>query len=220
MSDSAGTEVAAFKLAGYLQDATTTAHFTGAVMRLTASGTERDNYFLAPGNFTPGSDVLCSLGSASFRWDDLWLDGFNGGDAAAGAVGQIIVSEVLQASRVSLTTNTAANVTSISLTAGDWDVDGNVCFYASNTTTYTAFHSTINTTSATLPTRPNQGAYNLFYTSTSLPHSGADETVMVLPTGTRRYSLSGTTTVYLVAQSQFLTAGMAAFGYIRARRVR
>jgi hypothetical protein len=45
-------------------------------------------------------------------------------DAAAGKLGEIISSNIVVGSAVSLTTNTPANITSLSLTAGDWDVWG------------------------------------------------------------------------------------------------
>jgi hypothetical protein len=139
---------------------------------------------------------------------------------SAGAVGEILTSQVLVANAVALTNNTLANVASILLTAGDWDVSGNVCFHAGNSTTYTAFHAAINTASATLPIPPAEGGRAQFYTSTPLSHSASIETVMIQPTGPRRISVSAPTTVYLVAQSQFATSTMSAYGYLRARRVR
>src|SRR5690349_16625741 len=56
-------------------------------------------------------------------------------DAAAGKIGEYIESEVLSGSAVSLTTNTAANITSISLTAGDWDVWGAAVYQLGSGTT-------------------------------------------------------------------------------------
>src|SRR5262245_57492548 len=73
--------------------------------------------------------------------------------AAAGYVGELMESEVLTGSAVSLTNNTAANVTSLSLTAGDWDVWGSVAFNAVAGTANLVVGA-INTTSATLPTIP------------------------------------------------------------------
>ena len=43
-------------------------------------------------------------------------------NAAAGDVGQMITATVAAGAAVSISTGAAANVTSISLTAGDWDV--------------------------------------------------------------------------------------------------
>jgi hypothetical protein len=134
--------------------------------------------------------------------------------AGAGYVGELIESELLEGSAVSLTTATTTNVTSISLTAGDWDVWGNVALANPGTTTITAFLSTINTTSATLPTKPGKGAYaqvNVSYTA------GANQVQLV---GQRRISINSTTTVYLITNVSFATSTLTAFGYLGARRVR
>jgi len=49
-------------------------------------------------------------------------------NASAGYVGEFVSSEVLIGSAVSISANTATDLTSISLTAGDWDVWANVGF--------------------------------------------------------------------------------------------
>jgi hypothetical protein len=132
-------------------------------------------------------------------------------DAGAGQVGQIIESTVLAGSAVSLTTATAANITSISLTAGDWDVWGSVCSNPSSTATY--YYGWISTTSATVPTAPNGGAIAVIQVSFA---SAAGQ---FIPVGQRRLSLASTTTVYLSMQSAFAGTN-AGYGYIGARRVR
>jgi hypothetical protein len=134
-------------------------------------------------------------------------------DASAGNVGEIIESEILAGSAVALTTNTPVDVTSISLTAGDWDVWGNVTT-ANNGTTITALVAAINTVSATQPTAPGKGAR----TSVSGISTSGN---CAFPAGKMRLSLASTTTVYLIGQSTF-TGGTSnsAYGYIGARRVR
>lgn len=140
------------------------------------------------------------------------VEGTNTNDnAAAGYVGEYIESEVLVGSAVSLTTNVTANVTSISLTAGDWDVHGSISFVVSIGTN--AIRGGINTTSATLPTIPGKGAYF------ALNDSAATDSQTV-PGLTRRISLSGTTTVYLVVRATFGSGVCNAYGIIWARRVR
>ncbi len=135
--------------------------------------------------------------------------------AAAGSVGQIIESTVLVGAAVSLTTATAADVTSVSLTAGDWDVWGGVFFSQAAGTTSTSYIGWISQTSATLPTSPNSGA---MYIDVGISIVGASSYGQ--PVGMIRISLSGTTTVYLGARSSFTGSTNAAFGYIGARRVR
>lgn len=129
--------------------------------------------------------------------------------AAAGYVGEAVRSAVSNTT-VTLTTGTPANVTSISLTAGDWDVSGIVSFHG--TITGTVFISTISTTSATIGTSGD----NRVDVPTA-PTAAADSTVSI---PSYRISLSGTTTVYLVAQAGFTVGTLTVGGRISARRVR
>lgn len=136
-------------------------------------------------------------------------------DAATGNVGEFVESSIASGSAVSLSTGTTADVTSISLTAGDWDVWGNVALLANSSTVTTIVQAAINTVSATLPTLPSQGAHAFWrgsVTGVTSPWVG--------PTGSRRVSLSATTTVYLIANATFTTSTNAAYGYIGARRRR
>ena len=135
-------------------------------------------------------------------------------DADAGNVGEIVESTVLVGAAVSLTTATDADITSISLSAGDWDVWGLVSFSPAGTTTISSLIGWISSTSATLPTSPNEGAistFNLTFTT------GATQDISV---GMKRISVAGATTVYLSAQATFLVSTMDGYGYIGARRVR
>ena len=135
-------------------------------------------------------------------------------NAAAGKIGEVLESSIASGSAVSLTTATTANVTSISLTAGDWDVWGNVLLVSNVGTTTTRLYGAINTVSATLPTAPAGGGYGRWVGSIT----GIGETagVNVL----RRVSIASTTTYYLVANADFSASTNAAFGYIGARRAR
>lgn len=134
--------------------------------------------------------------------------------AMAGRVGEYISATTDIASRISLTSNTAANVASILLTPGDWDVQGNVG-YAAGTTTVTTFAlSTINTTSGTLPTSPDSGARNAWAGSVT------GNTLPCLPTGNTRVNTSANVTAYLLAFATFTTSTASAFGFIGARRAR
>lgn len=136
-------------------------------------------------------------------------------NAAAGNIGESIESSIPNASKVSLTTGTPANVTSISLTAGDWDVSGMVQFDGGGTTTLTALQAGINTVSASLGF--TQGRY------AALPLAGNAGGLAYLPTLTMmptRFSLAATTTIYLVAQATFGASTCQAYGRISARRMR
>lgn len=132
----------------------------------------------------------------------------------AGGVGEFISSTVLAGSAVPLTSNTVANVTSISLTAGDWDVWGNVGTGPAGTTTTSLLQVGISTTSGAFQTAPNGGA--LAY----LPYSAPAGAPIVSPVGQMRLSLSATTTVYLVVYCTFAVSTNGAYGFIGARRRR
>lgn len=136
-------------------------------------------------------------------------------DAAPGAgnVGHLIESEVLAGSAVSLTTATAADVTSISLPAGSYLVWGQVSLALNAATTMTRFDAWISEVSATFPTPPNKGA--LVGIRTTFETGVAQ----YLPVGTRLMRLSGTTTVRLSARATFAVNTCAAYGYIGAMRV-
>jgi hypothetical protein len=136
-------------------------------------------------------------------------------NAAAGSIGEYISSQVLQGSATGITTGTPANVTSISLSPGDWDVWGSVGFVAAGSTTATQQIGWISTTSASLPASPNNGAM-FSYLGTGAAAGGNG----VFPIGRIRLSLASTTTVYLGAQSSFSVSTMSVYGFIGARRVR
>lgn len=131
--------------------------------------------------------------------------------AGAGRIGEFVSSLVASGSPVSLTNNTAANVTNISLTAGDWDVEGNVNF-SGTTATVTAGTGGISATSATLPT---DGSEVYDGTVTTLL---SDLSSVTLPM--KRISIAATTTIYLVAKKLFSAGTVVAFGSMNARRVR
>ena len=133
-------------------------------------------------------------------------------NAAAGSVGEVISANITTG--VPLTTGVAINVTSISLTAGDWDVSGEV-WLAAGTGGATAALAAINTVSATLPTTSSLAtamAGGLFTVGASYP--------FVLPLRSCRVSLNATTTYYLIGQLNFTTGACTATGNIIARRVR
>lgn len=118
-------------------------------------------------------------------------------------------------SSAGLSTGSPKDLTGLSLTAGDWDVSG-LCAEAANAaTTSTSLICNVVTTSGTLNTVP--GDANAFATDAATTGAGGNN---VLPTNTGRFSLSGTTTLFLDVQSTFATNSMNAYGTIRARRVR
>lgn len=143
-------------------------------------------------------------------------------NAPAGFIGELIFSTIPTGSAVALTTATPANVTSIVLTPGDWDVDGVVDFNPGASTSVTQYNSSVSGTSATLATQPGGGNFGPDGTFTlnqaaMVPAAGFD----AAPTTIRVTVPQGTTQqVFLVAQATFTVSTLAAFGTIRARRMR
>lgn len=131
-----------------------------------------------------------------------------------GLVGEIVESTIVSGSAVSLSNGVAANITSISLTAGEWDVWGSIAIAAASGTTVTQVAGWISTTSATLPTNPNLGAEVII----TAPFSASG--LQTLPVGSRHLTLAATTTVYLSVYTEFGVSTNAGFGYLGARRVR
>jgi hypothetical protein len=126
-----------------------------------------------------------------------------------GGVGEYLTN---QTNTVSLTTGTPTNITSVSLTAGDWDVSGILNTVPAGTTTTSAISMSINTVSATI------GGFALGATLYQYAATAGLQTTV--PTGTARISLATTTTVFLVASVGFAISTMSSNGFIRARRVR
>jgi hypothetical protein len=131
-------------------------------------------------------------------------------NAQAGSIGEFPTPTNLSA--VSLTTIVPANVSSVSLTAGDWDIQGTVVYVPAGSTTAIAFISGISTTSATL------GANGTFSAQVSTYAAGSGQPSITSPTV--RISLASTTTVFLIADANFAVSTCTASGFLRARRVR
>jgi hypothetical protein len=133
--------------------------------------------------------------------------------ATAGNLGEILNSEVLAGAPVNVSNNTATNCTSKDLTAGRWVVHGNVQSLPAGTTTQSRQIAWISTTSATLPTIPNKGAYQDFAINMSAGNG------MATLAGTRILELNATTTVYLSAYMTFGVSTMQMYCYLEAIRM-
>lgn len=159
-----------------------------------------------------GADLVLRGGAGSTFPGRVRILGTNDGSAAtAGDVGEATAAMVASGSAVALTTATGANVASITLTAGDWDVAGNVNV-ACSSATHTGSTAGFSTTSATPPTDGSEG-----YNGTQLTTASA---TLSVPVVLGRVSLTSTTTVYLTVKSTFSAGTAGAFGKIVARRRR
>lgn len=130
----------------------------------------------------------------------------DGSSAAAGDVGE--VKSATSSSSVTLTSQTSANLVSLSLSAGDWEINGTILFSGSSPA-WTSLLASINTTSATIAPFPNKFQLSMAFTSVD----------QAIPLIRRRLNVSSTTTVYLVGQAAFSSGTANAQGYIEARRL-
>lgn len=160
--------------------------------------------------YTSGTGITCntSLFSSPTITTPNITGVTNGGNAAAGIVGEYVTNST---TGTSLPSASNANATSVSLTAGDWDVSGTAVFVPAASTTVSALNVGVSTTSATFPTIGGAQQLTLTYAT------GVGQQ-MLAPVV--RVSVSTTTTVFMVVQAVFGTSTMTVNGFIRARRVR
>jgi hypothetical protein len=135
-------------------------------------------------------------------------------NAAAGDVGEYVSSTSGDVS--STGTGQMFDVTSISLTAGDWDVSAIGYGSIGSSTSWTGSRLGISTTSGNSTSGLVEGdnLSVLVWTAGSTPI----EVMHIIPS--YRMSLSATTTVYLKARESFSDGSTSALGRISARRVR
>ena len=136
----------------------------------------------------------------------------DGSDAAAGRVGEFMSSTV-GAPGLAISNNVQANVTSLALSAGDWDVRGEVWFRLGTGTTGSV-EAGISTVSASLPNDPGSGSRA---TQTFVHQASSGQVLALAPC---RISLAAPATVYLVALCGYTADTTSAYGRLEARRVR
>jgi len=174
------------------------------------------------GNVTPATGAFTSI-TASSTITPSQTAGIVGtttnNNANAGSVGEVVSSSVAVGSAVSLTTATGAftgkTITSISLTAGDWDVFGTIGINNASTTNFTAIGGGINTVTDTLNSAYEEEARFAYGAAGLVPNN-----VISFTFPTTRVSIASTTTYYLIGYAQFSVSTATAFGRITARRMR
>lgn len=133
-------------------------------------------------------------------------------DAAAGYVGEYVSASLAYASRITFTSGVSANITSISLGAGDWDVTGFVNFEGTTSPATAYTRCDLSTVSATGSSSEGYYAYGPGITTTVVDVTGN------VPLA--RFSLGSTTTIYLVGTTGISAGTIKGWGFLRARRVR
>lgn len=119
-----------------------------------------------------------------------------------------------QSTPVSLTSNAAADIISINLTAGDYDVMGSCYITLGTSTNMTALAIWCNTSSATYP----GGTEGISYFNINVP-AAANQTFGI-PTPLHRISMASSGTAYFSVAATFTGGTLTAQGTIRIRRVR
>lgn len=178
---------------------------TGTANQVIASASTGAVTLSTPQSIATSSAV--QFASVSFSSTSGIIGTTTNNNAAAGSVGEFVDSGVV--SGTITTTVTSQNLTSISLTAGDWDVYASAEFVpaaASNT----QFIAGINTTSVTLPTTGSTAYWQRSDLSLNV------DTGFLF----RRVSIGSTTTVYLVGQANFPTTSPSFNCQLSARRNR
>lgn len=132
-------------------------------------------------------------------------------DATPGSVGEYLSNLVPVGTVVAMSNDTVVAPLSISLTAGDWDVEGNIIIGASSAT-ITAATAGITIVVATLPTDGSE-CYSGVRVTTTTVNIG-----ITLPR--KRISISTTTTCSIVAKLTFSAGSAQVYGAMTARRVR
>lgn len=173
---------------------------------------------LAKATLTAGGGVTITNGAGSITVATTpgQLPGTTTNDAAtASNIGEYVSSAIPSGSALAFTTATPRDITSISLTAGDWNVWINARFTGGATSTVRAISASISTTSATLDSTVGRFAAGFYNGQAPFADTNLDVGV-----GPVRISLSSTTTIYFVAQAVFSVSTCSGFGIIHARRVR
>lgn len=158
-------------------------------------------------------------GAAVFRISNTGQIALHGGlngtttndNAATGYVGELITSSVTTATNVPGATTVFGNLTSISLTAGDWDVDAMVVYSLNAATGVNFARAAVTTTSA------GSGTLGDTLIDGPPPTSSYNSGLTI---ARKRFSVASTTTLYLTGATQYSSGNPQYVCRLSARRVR
>jgi hypothetical protein len=172
-----------------------------------------DDKLVPPGNEIPVADDgqhthpwLAYHQSVADQINNIRTGRTNGQPAVPGQVGEVIVQAH---SPLVIFSGVVVNVASLDLSAGDWDVSGNVQFTSDPTTHPLDVAAGVSNVSGALPAVLTRIAATF----------AVGAFVAIDAGGATQINISSPTTVWLVARALFTTAGMSAVGIIRARRM-
>jgi hypothetical protein len=137
--------------------------------------------------------------------------------APAGAVGEFIEADVTSA--VGIANGVWTNVTAISLSAGDWDVEGAVTYGGPTNTTVYTLYACVSLNSADPSGIPPSWQSSMAYPVSAIFSFGS--ALASIRVGRARVSLAAAATVYLLGYAYFsVSTCSVSSAFINARRVR
>lgn len=185
----------------------------GLTVPFSMPATTCSNQFVRSIAVTTGVGTCASIVTADFTTTRGQYLGTNTNDnATAGNIGEYVESVIAFGSEVAITSSTAKNLTSIPLTAGDWDVRCAITYTPAGGTITTATQASASLTTDTrdaTASRLSAGAV------------GPAGTVSIgASVNSVRFSLASSSTMYCVGFSVFSVSTMGMAGSLSARRMR
>lgn len=188
-------------------------YLNGTTLTLTTAGTDR--YYFDGTAIQPGATNTYDIGQASLKFKNLYATGVVGttttDNAAAGNVGEYIESIVASFANTPVS-GSAGDITSISLTSGDWDVMV-VAEVTANGATWSRADIGIGTSSGNVSPIGDTRQQQSWTNSSTVP-------TQVTGTSFYRAQVSGTVPYYLKIVSTYSAGQPQARGKICARRRR
>lgn len=202
---------------GIVDSTSAASSVTGGFVVATTLGTTATSVGIGGGNVNAGGNLVA--GGSLTTSQTAGIIGTNtNNNANAGSVGEYISSTIASGSAVTLTTATGANMTSVSLTAGDWDVSCDFHYNPGATTNITGGSSSISSTTATITSFGNGDGTVVTLVSPAVGAVIGQNFAQHV--GPVRVSLSGTTTYFAVSNYNFTVSTLQVYGTLRARRIR
>ena len=189
-----------------------TGAFTTLAASSTVSGTGFSTYLASPpaiGTIAAAAGKFTTLQATSAitpAYPAGIVGNVTGSNVTAGSVGEYLSNT---GTTVPATSATLGNVTSLALTAGDWDIGCSLAVLPAGSTTTQGLDFGLTTTSAAQPIFPN-----LYLSQVSFAAGQGFQAACP----TMRLNVSGSTTVYLVSATTFSASTLTHTGYIWARR--
>ena len=135
----------------------------------------------------------------------------DGSDAGAGNVGEVL--SIVLTTPLSIASGATYNIIGLTLTAGDWDVTGELAFLGSAPSIMSALQAGVGPTSGGMPSMSLNGS------KTILPYT-VNALAVQVPITPCRVSLSVSTNYWLLGLANFASGTVTATGKLWARRAR